>query len=67
MKKLKCIPGSLKLDISPCPQEVKYTLMPELAKLMPYPGTITHISFFYIYIAFALTQLAYLYVFFCFA
>lgn len=38
MKKLKCIPGSLKLDILPCPQEVKYALTPELTKLVPYPG-----------------------------
>ncbi|XP_066997234.1 dedicator of cytokinesis protein 7 [Anabrus simplex] len=37
MKKLKCIPGTLKLDVSPCPDEVKYCLTPELAKLNPYP------------------------------
>lgn len=45
MKKLKCIPGSLKLDISPCPQEVKYALTPELAKLMPYPGNLIFTKF----------------------
>ncbi|XP_014668067.1 PREDICTED: dedicator of cytokinesis protein 7-like [Priapulus caudatus] len=37
LKKLKCIPGTLKLDISPCPEEVKYCLTPELARLDPYP------------------------------
>lgn len=29
--------GTLKLDISPCPEEVKYCLTPELARLDPYP------------------------------
>jgi hypothetical protein len=38
MKKLKCIPGTLKLDISPCPDELKYSLTPELVRLQPYPG-----------------------------
>ena len=38
MKKLKCIGGTLKLDISPCPEEVKQCLTPELAKLRPYTG-----------------------------
>ncbi|XP_043212932.1 dedicator of cytokinesis protein 8-like, partial [Amphibalanus amphitrite] len=37
MKKLKCIGGTLKLDIAPCPDEVKHCLTPELAKLRPYP------------------------------
>ncbi|CAB3365687.1 Hypothetical predicted protein [Cloeon dipterum] len=37
MKKLKCIPASLKLDIAPCPEEFKYCLTPELARLRPYP------------------------------
>ncbi|KAJ9574920.1 hypothetical protein L9F63_007939, partial [Diploptera punctata] len=37
MKKLKCIPGTLKLDISPCPEEPKYCLTPELVRLHPYP------------------------------
>ncbi|XP_059491152.1 dedicator of cytokinesis protein 7 isoform X2 [Neocloeon triangulifer] len=37
MKKLKCIPATLKLDISPCPEEFKYCLTPELAQLRPYP------------------------------
>ncbi|XP_059617297.1 dedicator of cytokinesis protein 7 [Phlebotomus argentipes] len=36
-KKYKCIPGSIKLEISPCPEEVKCALTPELAKLDPYP------------------------------
>lgn len=38
MKKLKCIAGTLKLDISPCPDEHKYSLTPDLEKLSPYPG-----------------------------
>lgn len=37
MKKLKCIPASLKLDISPCPSEVKHCLTTELEKVHPYP------------------------------
>jgi hypothetical protein len=40
LKRLKCIPGTLKLEVSPCPEEVKYALTPELAKLQPYPGSI---------------------------
>ncbi|XP_037071208.1 dedicator of cytokinesis protein 7-like [Pollicipes pollicipes] len=38
LKKLKCIGGTLKLDISPCPDEVKNCLTPELAKIRPYPA-----------------------------
>ncbi|XP_046985251.1 dedicator of cytokinesis protein 7 [Schistocerca americana] len=37
IKKLKSIPGTLKLDISPCPEELKNCLTPELAKLKPFP------------------------------
>lgn len=37
MHKRKCIPGTLKLDISPCPDEVPYCLTPELARITPYP------------------------------
>lgn len=37
IKKLKCIPASLKLEISPCPHEIKHCLTTELAKLHPYP------------------------------
>uniref|UniRef100_A0A6B0VH54 Putative ph domain-containing protein n=1 Tax=Ixodes ricinus TaxID=34613 RepID=A0A6B0VH54_IXORI len=37
LKRLKSIPGSLRLDISPCPEEVRYCLSPELARLHPYP------------------------------
>jgi hypothetical protein len=37
MKKYKCIPGSIKLEISPCPEDLKYVLTPELAKIDPYP------------------------------
>ncbi|GBM83152.1 Dedicator of cytokinesis protein 6 [Araneus ventricosus] len=29
--------GILKLDIAPCPEEPKYCLTPELARLHPYP------------------------------
>ncbi|KAG6453982.1 hypothetical protein O3G_MSEX008455 [Manduca sexta] len=35
-KKLKCIPGTLKIEVSPCPDEIKNGLTPELAKLNPY-------------------------------
>ena len=37
MKKYKCIPGSIKVEILPCIDEVKYALTPELAKLEPFP------------------------------
>ena len=37
LKKLKTIPGELKLDVSPCPKEPKYCLSPELYKIEPYP------------------------------
>ncbi|XP_064604400.1 dedicator of cytokinesis protein 7-like isoform X2 [Liolophura sinensis] len=37
LKRLKCIPGTLKLDISPCPDDAKYCLSPELFKVDPYP------------------------------
>ncbi|XP_069126839.1 dedicator of cytokinesis protein 7-like isoform X2 [Argopecten irradians] len=37
LKRVKCIPGSLKLDISMCPAEPRYTLTPELWKVEPYP------------------------------
>uniref|UniRef100_T1J9Y0 Uncharacterized protein n=1 Tax=Strigamia maritima TaxID=126957 RepID=T1J9Y0_STRMM len=37
LKRLKCLPGILKLDISPSPDEHKYSLSPELARLIPYP------------------------------
>lgn len=37
IKKYKCIPGTFKLDISPCPEDVKYALTPELVKILPYP------------------------------
>lgn len=35
-KKLKCIPGIIKIDISPCPLEVANCLSPELLRLHPY-------------------------------
>lgn len=38
LKRLKCIPGTLKLEVSPSPEENKCTLTSELAKLHPYPG-----------------------------
>lgn len=37
MKKYKYIPGAIKLEISPCPDDVCYALTPELAKVNPYP------------------------------
>uniref|UniRef100_K1RYN0 Dedicator of cytokinesis protein 6 n=1 Tax=Magallana gigas TaxID=29159 RepID=K1RYN0_MAGGI len=37
LKRVKCIPGTLKLDISPCPEEPRYMLTPELYKVEPYP------------------------------
>ena len=37
LKRLKCIPGTLKLEVSHCPEENKCSLTPELAKLTPYP------------------------------
>ncbi|KAL1514145.1 hypothetical protein ABEB36_003452 [Hypothenemus hampei] len=37
LKKLKCIPATLKLEISPSPTEYKNCLTTELAKLRPYP------------------------------
>lgn len=36
VKKYKCIPGSIKLEIGPCPEEVLNSLTPELAKVDPY-------------------------------
>ncbi|XP_022112324.2 dedicator of cytokinesis protein 7 [Pieris rapae] len=35
-KKLKCIPGTLKIEVSPAPEEIKNGLTPELAKIAPY-------------------------------
>ncbi|KAJ8930196.1 hypothetical protein NQ314_017036 [Rhamnusium bicolor] len=37
LKKLKCIPATLKLEISPCPSEIKNCLTTELVKIYPYP------------------------------
>lgn len=42
-KKLKCIPGILKIEVSPCPDEIKNGLTPELAKLAPYNGKYEYI------------------------
>ncbi|XP_053694976.1 dedicator of cytokinesis protein 7 [Sabethes cyaneus] len=38
MKKHKCIPGSIKIEISPIPEDLKCSLTPELAKIDPYPN-----------------------------
>ncbi|XP_017859790.1 PREDICTED: dedicator of cytokinesis protein 7 [Drosophila arizonae] len=38
MKKYKCIPGSIKLEISPCVEDVTNALTPELAKIEPHSG-----------------------------
>ncbi|KAI5632983.1 hypothetical protein NE865_14281 [Phthorimaea operculella] len=35
-KKMKCIPGTLKIEVCPCPEEIRNGLTPELAKLVPY-------------------------------
>ncbi|KAK6180566.1 hypothetical protein SNE40_012697 [Patella caerulea] len=37
LKRVKCIPAVLKLDISPCPEEIKYCLTPDLHRVEPYP------------------------------
>ncbi|KAK9712392.1 C2 domain in Dock180 and Zizimin protein [Popillia japonica] len=37
LKKLKCIPATVKLEIAPAPTEVKNCLTPELVKIHPYP------------------------------
>ncbi|XP_052775389.1 dedicator of cytokinesis protein 7-like isoform X2 [Mya arenaria] len=37
LKRVKCIPGSLKLDISPCPEEPRQVLTSDLWKVEPYP------------------------------
>ena len=37
LKRLKCIRGTLKLDISVAPEQIKHSLTPELAKLIPFP------------------------------
>uniref|UniRef100_A0A1B0BZM0 Dedicator of cytokinesis protein 7 n=1 Tax=Glossina palpalis gambiensis TaxID=67801 RepID=A0A1B0BZM0_9MUSC len=36
MKKYKCIPGSIRLEISPCPEDIKNALTPDLAKVVPF-------------------------------
>jgi hypothetical protein len=38
LKRLKCIRGTLKLDISVAPEQTKHCYTPELAKLIPFPG-----------------------------
>ncbi|EDW04302.1 GH11724 [Drosophila grimshawi] len=38
MKKYKCIPGSIKLEISPCAEDVMNSLTPELTRIAPYNG-----------------------------
>ncbi len=38
LKKLKCIRGELKLDISVAPERVKHCFTPELTKIIPFPG-----------------------------
>ncbi|XP_033636293.1 dedicator of cytokinesis protein 7-like isoform X4 [Asterias rubens] len=37
LKRLKCIPGSLKLDISPMPENPPYCLTPDLQQVKPFP------------------------------
>ncbi|XP_014207564.1 dedicator of cytokinesis protein 7 [Copidosoma floridanum] len=38
LKKLKCLPGILKLDLSPRPDELPRCLDPDLRRLSPYPN-----------------------------
>ncbi len=38
LKRLKCIRGTLKLDISVAPEQPKYCFSPELTKFIPFPG-----------------------------
>ena len=33
LKKLKCIPGKLKIDVSPCPSTFPYCITPDLYKV----------------------------------
>lgn len=49
MKKLKNITGGLKLEISPCPEDIKNGLTPELAKLHPYTGNILTTSTYFVH------------------
>lgn len=37
LKRLKCLPGILKLDLSPRPEELPRCLDPDLRRLVPYP------------------------------
>ena len=39
LKRLKCIRGTLKLDISVAPEQMKHCLTTELTKLIPFPDT----------------------------
>lgn len=48
LKKLKCIPGTLKLDISPLTDDIKNCLTPELAPLLPVSGM--DYTFFFLFL-----------------
>lgn len=37
LKRLKCIPIKMKLDLSPCPENFPYCITPDLYRLKPYP------------------------------
>ena len=37
LKRLKCIRGTLKVDISVAPEQIKHCLTPELQMLIPFP------------------------------
>ncbi|XP_076814693.1 dedicator of cytokinesis protein 7-like isoform X2 [Clavelina lepadiformis] len=37
LKRLKCIPGKMKIDVSPCPSNFPYCITPDLHKVKPYP------------------------------
>ena len=47
LKKLKCIRGELKLDISVAQERIKHCFTPELTKIIPFPGTDLEILAFF--------------------
>ena len=55
--KKKCLPGLLKLDISPVRDQPKYCLTSELVKLHPYPGDLP--SFLLTWVTFYLQVIFY--------
>uniref|UniRef100_H2Y8Y5 DOCKER domain-containing protein n=1 Tax=Ciona savignyi TaxID=51511 RepID=H2Y8Y5_CIOSA len=37
LKRLKCIPGKMKIDVSPCPPDFPCAITPDLHRVKPYP------------------------------